>query len=591
MEKTHFFCVAIVATSILFTTTAFQAPPLLLVEDEDGVVEQPQPISSPNTTEQEETLVVESKSIDRTTTQPAKTQPATTVGGLVLVDEDTDSENQTKAAPTAEQDAAIKQAADAQQKAELRKLQEEKARAEKARQDSIRRAEEAERARIEQARQDSIRRAEEAVRIRIEKARQDSIRRAEEAVRIRIEKARQDSIRRAEEAERSRIEQARQDSIRRAEEAERIRIEQARQDSIRRAEEAERMRIEQARKDSIRRAEEESIRREQARKESIRKAEAEGKTSTNTQSDDLTTKMLEALQRAYEEAINQANKSDSIRVLQLRLEDEINKLKRQQAELDAYKQKEQEDAAAKQAAELAAQAAAQQQKAETLEKETVFTRYYKHSGRNMLSILSIGYSTYFQVGAAVANGVSPTADAFKRHLLSIEVFEWRAKCFGMQMFNFEMGLNTPFISKENPEQNRYLFERGGKTPTERVEATAKTMWFAYKPAIKFYIPCTKWLAVELYGGAEVDLTKMWSKMNTTYYTGNPDAINAGGLLIPEQNFVVGAFGGAGFMLTALPHIPLEIKAEYRQPITGNTVLVPQGIYISAQLHLAAPIKK
>lgn len=414
MEKTHFFCVAIVATSILFTTTAFQAPPLLLVEDEDGVVEQPQPISSPNITEQEETLVVESKSIDRTTTQPAKTQPATTVGGLVYVDEDTDSENQTKTVPTAEQDAAIKQAADAQQKAEMRKAQKEKARAEKARQDSIRRAEEAERTRIEKARQDSIRCAEE---------------------------------------ERARIEQARQDSIHRAEEAERIRIEQARQDSIRRAE--EHIHIELVRQDSIRCTEEESIRREQARKESIRKAEAESKPSTNTQSDDLATKMLEALQRAYEEAINQANKSDSIRVLQLRLEGEINKLKRQQAELDASKQKEQEDAAAKWAAELAAQAAAQQQEAKPVKKETVFTRYYEHSGRNMLSILSLGYSTYFQAGTAVANGVSPTADAFKRHLLSMELFEWRAKCFGMQMFNFEMGLNTPFISEEKPEQTRY----------------------------------------------------------------------------------------------------------------------------------------
>ena len=558
MRKTHFFCVAIVATSILFTTTAFQAPPLLLVEDEDGVVEQPQPVSSPNTTEQEETLVIESKSTNQTTaTQPAKTQPVTTVGGLVLVDEE----------------------------AELRKAQEKKARAEQARQDSIRRA--------AKARLDSIRYAEEAERARIEQARLDSIRRVEEAERARIEQARQDSIHRAEEAERAHIEQARQDSIRRAEEAERARIEQARQDSIRRAEEAERARIEQARQDSIRRAgETEQARIEQARQDSIRRAEAESKPSANTQSDDLSSKMLEALQRAYEEAINQANKSDSIRILQLRLEDEISKLKQQQAKLDAaQKQKEQEDAAAKQAAELAAQAAAQQQEAKTIKKETVFTRYYEHSGRNMLSIVSLGYSTYFQVGTAVANGVSPTADAFKRHLLSMELFEWRAKCFGMQMFNFEMGLNTPFISEENPEQNRYLFERGGENPTERVEAAANTMWFAYKPAIKFYIPCTKWLAVELYGGAEVDLTKMWSKMNTSYYARYRDETTTDGLRIPEQNFFVGMFGGAGFMLTALPHIPLEIKAEYRHPIQGNTVLVPQGIYLSAQLHLAAPIKK
>ena len=313
----------------------------------------------------------------------------------------------------------------------------------------------------------------------------------------------------------------------------------------------------------------------------------------NTQSDDLNSKMLEAVQRAYEEALKQANKSDSIRLVQWQLEQELKKLKEQQAALDAQKQKEKEEKeAAEQAAALAAQAAAQQEAANAQpEKETVFTRYYKHSGRNMLSILSIGYSTYFQVGSAVAAGASPTGDAFRRHLLNVELFEWRAKCFGMQMFNFEMGLNTPFVSEENPEQNRYLFERGGENADERVEATAKTMWFAYKPAVKFYIPCTKWLAIELYGGAEVDLTKMWSKINSTYYTGYHNETNQDGLRIPEQNFFVGVYGGAGFMLTAVPQVPLEIKAEYRHPVKGNTALVPQGVYISAQLHLASPIKK
>ncbi len=302
--------------------------------------------------------------------------------------------------------------------------------------------------------------------------------------------------------------------------------------------------------------------------------------------------MLEAVQRAYEEALKQANKSDSIRLIQWQLEQELKKLKEQQAALEAQKQKEQEEKEVTEQAAVAAQAAGQQETANVQpEKETLFTRYYKHSGRNMLSILSVGYSTYFQVGPAVAAGASPTGDAFKRHILNFELFEWRAKCFGMQMFNFEMGLNTPFVSEEHPEQNRYLFERGGYYLDERVEATAKTMWFAYKPAVKFYILCTKWLAVELYGGAEVDLTKMWSKINSTYYTGYHNETNQDGLRIPEQNFFVGAYGGAGLMFTAVPQVPLEIKAEYRHPVKGNTALVPQGVYISAQVHLANPIKK
>ena len=611
MSKKRFFLAAVLAAGIGLTTTAYQAPPLLLVEDEDGVVEQPaQTISAK-----------ESNPADQRKTAKSAPAPSTAQGGLVLIDEEENSQVQDdrKAEETRleqERIEAEKRAEEARLAAEKKakaeadkKAKEEAARIEKARQDSIKAAQE-EAKRIEKARQDSINAAKaEAIRIekmrqdsiraarqdsiRIEKARQDSIDQAQEAERIRIEKARQDSIEQAQEAERIRIEKARQDSIEQAQEAERIRIEKARQDSIEQAQEAERVRIEQARQDSIRNAEKEDDEKQTNAAVQVYVAPSASAPAQNTQSDDLNSKMLEAVQRAYEEALKQANKSDSIRLVQWQLEQELKKLKEQQAALDAQKQKEKEEKeAAELAAALAAQAAAQQEAANAQpEKETVFTRYYKHSGRNMLSILSIGYSTYFQVGSAVAAGASPTGDAFRRHLLNVELFEWRAKCFGMQMFNFEMGLNTPFVSEENPEQNRYLFERGGENADERVEATAKTMWFAYKPAVKFYIPCPKWLAIELYGGAEVDLTKMWSKINSTYYTGYHNETNQDGLRIPEQNFFVGVYGGAGFMLTAVPQVPLEIKAEYRHPVRGNTALVPQGVYISAQLHLASPIKK
>ncbi len=670
MSKKRFFWAAVLAAGIGLTTTAYQAPPLLLVEDEDGVVEQPAqtiPAKENNATDQrnttqsapapstaqggfvliseEEETAAELPAQNSAAAAPSKTTKSASVqptaqGGLVLIDEEenTQVQDDRKAEePRLEQERieAEKRAEEARLAAEKKaaaeadkKAREEAARIEKARQDSVKAAQEeakriekarqdsinaakAEVIRIEKMRQDSIRAAREEA-IRIEQARQDSVQQAQEAERIRIEQARQDSIQKAQEAERIRIEQARQDSIQKAQEAERIRIEQARQDSVQQAQEAERIRIEQARQDSIQQAQEaERIRIEQARQDSIRNAQKEDNEkqtnaavqvyvapaasapAQNTQSDDLNSKMLEAVQRAYEEALKQANKSDSIRLIQWQLEQELKKLKEQQAALDAQKQKEQEEKeAAEQAAAVAAQAAAQQQEtAAQPEKETVFTRYYKHSGRNMLSILSVGYSTYFQVGPAVAAGASPTADAFKRHILNFELFEWRAKCFGMQMFNFEMGLNTPFVSEEHPEQNRYLFERGGYYLDERVEATAKTMWFAYKPAVKFYIPCTKWLAVELYGGVEVDLTKMWSKINSTYYTGYHNETNRDGLRIPEQNFFVGAYGGAGLMFTAVPQVPLEIKAEYRHPVKGNTALVPQGVYISAQVHLANPIKK
>ena len=600
MSKKRFFLAAVLAAGIGLTTTAYQAPPLLLVEDEDGVVEQPaQTIPAK-----------ESNPADQRKTAKSAPAPSTAQSGLVLIDEEENTQVQDDR--KAEEARLEQERIEAEKRAEEARLAAEK----KAKAEADKKAKE-EAARIEKARQDSIKAAQEEAK-RIEKARQDSIN-AAKAEAIRIEKMRQDSIRAARQ-DSIRIEKARQDSIEQAQEAERIRIEQARLDSIRVAQE-EAIR-EKARQDSILRIAQELMPRNidiekvpqdhpirNAQKENEKQKEDVGKQpnaavqvyvapsasapAQNTQSDDLNSKMLEAVQRAYEEALKQANKSDSIRLVQWQLEQELKKLKEQQAALDAQKQKEKEEKeAAEQAAALAAQAAAQQQAANAQpEKETVFTRYYKHSGRNMLSILSIGYSTYFQVGPVVAAGASPTGDAFRRHLLNVELFEWRAKCFGMQMFNFEMGLNTPFVSEENPEQNRYLFERGGENADERVEATAKTMWFAYKPAVKFYIPCTKWLAIELYGGAEVDLTKMWSKINSTYYTGYHNETNQDGLRIPEQNSFVGVYGGAGFMLTAVPQVPLEIKAEYRHPVKGNTALVPQGVYISAQLHLASPIKK
>jgi hypothetical protein len=115
------------------------------------------------------------------------------------------------------------------------------------------------------------------------------------------------------------------------------------------------------------------------------------------------------------------------------------------------------------------------------------------------------------------------------------------------------------------------------------EADARTVWFAYKPAIKFYIPCTDWLAIELYGGVEIDLTTAWSKINAEYYELNKD--------IPGQNYFMGAYGGLGLMFTPAPAMPIEIKAEYRHPVQGNMDIVPQGFYLSAQLHLGAPIRK
>ena len=208
----------------------------------------------------------------------------------------------------------------------------------------------------------------------------------------------------------------------------------------------------------------------------------------------------------------------------------------------------------------------------TLQTKKLRHRYYDYSGKGSITIFSVGYSTYFLLPG---DGVDITEFFAKRHFINFDILEWRAKMFGMSLLNFEMGENTQ--SSTLPQ-----FQRGGKTDDALEEATRRTMWFAYKPSAKIYIPIAKWLAIEMYGGIEVDVTGVWSKINSGYYKSQ---------LIPQQNYFVGAFGGLGFQLTGTPVIPLEIKAEYRNPIKGNTAIAPQGVYLSAQLHMAVPVRR
>ena len=218
-------------------------------------------------------------------------------------------------------------------------------------------------------------------------------------------------------------------------------------------------------------------------------------------------------------------------------------------------------------------------------KLSVRERYYKKSGTNFLSVASVGYSTVFLTPNRT-DGLTPTEFAGKRHFINFEILEWRTKLFGMQMFNFEIGVNTPGWT----EGGTYLTKlMSGGEPNYTgygsglAEANIYTMWFAYKPAIKFYIPCSDWLAIELYGGVEIDLTTAWSRINPNYYKYNKD--------IPNRNYFIGAYGGLGLMLTPAPVLPIEIKAEYRGPVHGNIDIVPQGFYLSTQLHIGAPIRK
>lgn len=437
---------------------------------------------------------------------------------------------------------------------------------------------------------------------------------AEEAARVEAERKAAEEAAKAEAERKAAEEAARLEAERKAaEEAARVEAERKAAEAAAAAEaarlEAERKAAEEAAAAEAARQEAERLAAEEAAKAEAERLAAEEAAKAAVVVPVVAPVLVEEEQAAPQssEALKAAEmqaKLDSVLRVQREQEEQLRRLQEQKQAVQT--ERDREDAAlmerARQEAEARAKAKAEAERRAQLEeerrfneaqvqvneepkdkkkKETVFTRYYKHNGQNMLSFLSFGYSTLFVLDGNLARN---SADmVFKRHMLSFEAFEWRAKCFGMQLFNFEMGLNT------DQYFNGPLYGGANADPKTQTivndiqPADAKTMWFAYKPAIKFYIPCTKWMAVELYGGMEVDLCAVWSKINQSYYPVNS--------LIPAQNFFLSGFGGLGLMFTPTPYVPMELKAEYRHPVKGNTAIVPQGVYLSLQIHLATPTKK
>jgi len=214
----------------------------------------------------------------------------------------------------------------------------------------------------------------------------------------------------------------------------------------------------------------------------------------------------------------------------------------------------------------------------------VWKRFYNHAGKNYLSFVSAGYSTFFLMPRNPGN--YPVAEYFgKRHIINFEVLEIRSRIFGVQWLNFEFGVNNTCTTSNGVQLTRYM--RGGNDEYANhhsgvIEATGREMWFAYKPGLKVYIPINEFCAALVYGGLSVDITRMWSSFFKHYYP-NTD--------IPANNYFMGSYVGAGFVFMGTIYMPVEIKCEYRHPHTGNKGIVPQGFYLSAQVHLGKPYKR
>lgn len=163
-------------------------------------------------------------------------------------------------------------------------------------------------------------------------------------------------------------------------------------------------------------------------------------------------------------------------------------------------------------------------------------RYYEHSGLSTLSFFSVGY-TYSFMGT--------------NHIVNASLLDFRVSIVGLSWLNVEMSA-WPFDKR-----------------------------FAYKPALRFYLPVGKCFAFVPYGGAEVDASYLATYIDKQY---TYDVTN---------DFYVNAYAGLALNLSAQNVFAAEIKIEYRHPVRvpTNGALNPQGVYVGAQIYFCKTFKK
>ncbi len=137
-------------------------------------------------------------------------------------------------------------------------------------------------------------------------------------------------------------------------------------------------------------------------------------------------------------------------------------------------------------------------------------RFYDHSGRHFLSVVSAGY----------------TYDFFNnRHSVDLSLLDFRVTLLGVSLLCAEMCV-LPYRTS-----------------------------VAYKPSLALYLPVGKCFAFVPYLSANVDATGLWQYIDRSFdYTFDTD-------------FYAGATAGLGFELSGIRALPMRVQVEYRYPLT------------------------
>ena len=167
-------------------------------------------------------------------------------------------------------------------------------------------------------------------------------------------------------------------------------------------------------------------------------------------------------------------------------------------------------------------------KPEKQHKPNVYDKFFDHSGFYSLSYLSVGYMYYFMG---------------QEHHVNASILDFRLSVVGVSPLCVELCAN--------PWQDRVT----------------------YKPTVQVYFPVAKCFSLVPYAGVAVDASYVGTFFNKNYAYDK------------DKDFYIAAVGGLALDLSAMRHVPIQVKLEYRhplvQPVSGTTNLT--GLYLGAQI--------
>jgi hypothetical protein len=177
-----------------------------------------------------------------------------------------------------------------------------------------------------------------------------------------------------------------------------------------------------------------------------------------------------------------------------------------------------------------------EEKKQKVHKPNVYDKFFDYSGMYALRYFSAGYMYYF-IG--------------QQHLVNASILDFRLSVVGVSPLCVEMSI-SPWDTR-----------------------------VTYKPSLQIYFPVAKCFSLVPYAGVAVDASYIGPFFNKNY------------VYDKDKDFHMAAIGGIALDLSAMKHVPIQVKVEYRhpliEPVIGSTNLT--GLYLGAQIQFGSIFDK